>query len=117
MLLIAWTSSNSILLSQIISKTDSLCFSKEQAKIIMKDLKRVNLLDSIIDNQELQIVNFKEVLIKDNNLLQLKDERLADVTKTLRNTEIKLKISKQFTIYGVPFAFCGGFAVALIFLR
>ena len=103
-----------IVCSQTTSQGDSLCFSKEEAKLIMQDLKRVNLLDSIIINQELQIINFKSVLRNNKEQILLFTNRNTKISKELDKTYLKLKLSKKLTFFGVPIAFGGGILTAIL---
>jgi len=105
---------SSLILCSQTTSTDSLSFSKEQAVKIMQDLKRLDLCDSINQNQELQIINFKEVLKVNDKIILENKERLAEVTKTLNNTKFKLKISKRLSTIGIPVAICGGAAIVLL---
>jgi len=113
--LIVLLSFNLIAVSQHIS-TDSICFSQEQAKKIMKDLKLLDICDSITQNQQLQISNFKDVLEKDSILLQLKDERMRELQKTLSINEKKLKVSVALNKWGIPISFGAG-AVLILLLK
>jgi len=63
----------------------------------MQDLKRVNLLDSIIINQELQIINFKSVLSNNKEQILLFTNRNTKISKELDKTYLKLKLSKKLT--------------------
>jgi len=113
--LTALLSFSSIAVSQHIS-TDSICFSQDQAKKIMKDLKRLDYCDSITQNQQLQISNFKDVINKDSILLQLKDERMAELQKSLSINEKKLKLSVALNKFGIPISFGVG-AVLILLLK
>ena len=105
--------SSSIVCSQTIL-TDSLCFSKEQAVKIMQDLKRLDYCDSITSNQQLQIINFKDVLKVNDAIILENTKRLSEVTKTLNKTNLKLKISKRLSTIGIPVAITGGFLLGFI---
>ena len=97
------------------SSNDSIkCFTYEQVRKITKKIKDVNLCDSIVQNQELQIINFKEVLKKDDAIIIETNKRLLDVTKTLNTTKLKLKISKRLTFFGVPIALGGGLLLGVL---
>lgn len=108
---------NSIASSQTILNDSLTCFNEDQLKRIVKDLKKVEVQDSIIQTQELQIFNFKEVLKVDRQIIAKKDERLSELTKSLNKTQLKLKISKRLTFYGVPIAFGTGIITSLILFK
>jgi uncharacterized protein YjaZ len=105
---------NSIVSSQIILNDSLTCFNKEQLKKIVKDLKKVEIQDSIIQTQQLQIINFKEVLKVDNSIIAENDKRLLELTKDLNKANLKLKISKRLTFVGVPIAITGGFILGIL---
>ena len=108
---------NSIASSQIILNDSLTCFNKDQLVKIVKDLKKVEVQDSIIQTQELQIFNFKEVLKVDIQIIAKKDERLSELTKSLNTTKLKLKISKRLTAFGLPISFVTGIITSLILLK
>lgn len=108
---------NSIAFSQTILNDSLTCFNKDQLIKIVKDLKKVDIQDSIIQTQGLQIINFKDVLKVDKQIIQQKDERLLELTKSLKATNLKLKISKRLTFYGVPIAFGTGIITSLILFK
>jgi len=108
---------NSIASSQIILNDSLTCFNKDQLVKIVKDLKKVEVQDSIIQTQELQIFNFKEVLKVDIQIIAKKDERLSELTKSLNKTQLKLKISKRLTFYGVPIAITTGFLIGIVITK
>ena len=101
---------SSIVCSQHIS-TDSLCFSKEEAAVIMKDLNKVPLQDSIIQNQALQILNYKAVdknHIKEVNLVKSQLEKEQKENTLLHK---KIKVSGFIVKFGLPTALIGGFLI------
>lgn len=101
--------------SQITLNDSLTCFNKEQLSKIAKDLKKVNVQDSIIQTQQFQIINFKEVIKVDEQIISENNKRLSELKKSLTKTELKLKISKRLSIYGIPIAFGGGaFLVILL---
>jgi len=99
------------------TSTDSICFSKDQAKKILKDLKRLDFCDSITINQERQIINFKAVLHTDSTIIAENNKRLLEVTKTLNKANLKVKVLKKISFFGVPIAFGGGIIAALVLLK
>lgn len=92
--------------SQTTSK-DSISFSNYQAKKIMKDLKRLSVCDSIVENQTVQIFNFEDMLAKDFEIIALKEAKINRQNKQIKVLGLKLK----FSFIGVPVAFLGGFVV------
>jgi|TARA_Y100000310_G_scaffold167497_1_gene167268 hypothetical protein len=83
----------------------------------MQDLKRVDLLDSIITNQNRQINNYKSVLSNNNKQILLYANRNSKLGKDLIKTRLKLKISKRLTFLGVPIAFGGGILTAILLVK
>ena len=106
--------SSSIVYSQT-TLTDSLkCFSYSQAKQIMKDLKRGEICDSISQNQELQIINFKSILSKSNEQINLLQTNNDELNKSLLNANRRLKMSVSLTKYGIPIGIGAGFIVGIL---
>lgn len=114
LLLIIILSLNSTASSQIILNDSLTCFNEVQLKKIVKDLKKVEVQDSIIQTQQLQIINFKEVLTVDNKIIAENDKRLSELTKELNRTNLKLNISKKLTFFGVPIALGSGFILGIL---
>ena len=114
LLLITILSLNSIAFSQIILNDSLTCFKEAELKKIVKDLKKVGVQDSIIQTQELQIINYKEVLKVDKQIISEKDKRLTELTKSLKTTNLKLKISKRLTFYGVPISLGAGIFLGIL---
>ncbi len=77
----------------------------------MKDLKRLDLCDSISQNQALQILNYKSVVIKDFEIIALNNSIIKNQNQEINKLNLKLKISKRLTFFGVPTAIIGGFLV------
>lgn len=95
--------------------TDSLkCFTYSQVREITAEIQKAQLCDSIIQTQQLQIINFKDVLKVNDNIIAENNKRLLEVTKELNRTNLKLKISKKLTFIGVPVAISGGFILGLL---
>jgi hypothetical protein len=104
----------SIVFSQNFS-TDSLkCFTYSQVRKITAEIKKAEVCDSIIQTQQLQIINFKEVLSRDNQIILENNKRLSELTKQLNRTELKLKISKRLNFYGVPIALGVGLITSIV---
>jgi len=74
----------------------------------MKDLKRLDICDSITQNQALQIINFKSIAEKDKEEIKLHINKINNQEKEINKISLKLKISKKLTIIGVPTAIVGG---------
>lgn len=89
-------------------KGDSATFHLNEVKTLLKAAKQGEICDSISKNQHLQIINFKEVLSNKNKEIKLHKERISEVSKELKSTQLKLKISKKLSFYGIPIAFGGG---------
>jgi hypothetical protein len=96
------------------TSTDSLCFSKEQAAQILKDIKKGEICDSIRTNQALQIINFKDVVKKDNEIIHLHENRISVLEKDLNTANTKLKITKRIANFGIPIAIGGGFIIGIL---
>ncbi len=91
------------------TSADSLCFSKEQAAKILKDIKRGQLCDSIVQSQELQIINFKTIIKNDNEQISLLTIDKLKKEKELKRAYLKLKISNNLVKFGIPVGIIGGF--------
>ena len=102
--------------SQTTSK-DSLCFSKDQAAKILKDLKRGEVCDSIAQNQGLQIINFKEIVGKDKQQINLMKEHEMKLQEELNTTRLRLKINKKITSFGIPGAIAAGIIAGIIIAK
>ena len=71
-------------------------------------------IDSLLNNALIRINGYEGVLKKDDAIILETNKRLSEVKKTLSSTELKLKISKRLTFFGVPIAFGGGILFALL---
>ena len=80
----------------------------------MKDLKRGIVLDSIVQDQQLQIINFKDVLLKDSQIIKEKDKKLLNVSKQLKISNLKLQVSRKLSFIGIPTAIISGFILGFI---
>lgn len=114
LLLTVIISTKLIVFSQTISSDSVKCFSYEQAKTIIKDLKKGRLCDSISQIQALQIVNFKEVIQNKNSEITIKNSQFSAKSKELKTANLKLKISKNLSKFGIPTALLGGFLVGIL---
>ena len=100
--------------TQNISSDSVKCFSYEQCRKIAADLKKGEICDSISQNQELQILNFKEILRKDEEVILLNNEKIGRQEKELNTLNLKFKISKMTTKIGIPTAIIGGFFIGYL---
>ena len=98
--------SSSTVCSQTTSN-DSICFSNNQAKKIMKDLKRLSFCDSVAEIQALKIYNFEDMVAKDFEIIDLNNDKIKRQNNKIKVLKMKLKIS----FVGVPVALLGGFVV------
>lgn len=96
------------------SLQDSLCFSKEEASKIMKTIKKVDVQDSIIINQKLQIINFKEIVKNDSEQKSVLENQLLDKDKQLNKAVLRLKISTTINKFGLPSVFICGLLIGII---
>jgi hypothetical protein len=111
-LLLTIITTKSILFSQT-SSTDSVkCFTYDQVKIITAEIKKAEICDSIQKNQSLQIFNFKEIVLKDKEIITLHEEKIIDQNKSIRKLDLKLKLAKNISLVGIPAAFVLGFIIA-----
>ena len=102
------TSSLTVCSQNFLVKGDSAIFHVNEVKTLLKAAKQGEICDSISKNQQLQIINFKEVLSNKDREITLHKERLSEVNKDLKTTQLKLKVSKRLSLYGIPIAFSGG---------
>ena len=96
------------------TSTDSICFSKVEAIRLFKDLKKLDVFDSIISNQSLQIYNFKEIVINDKQQILLHTNMIARKQKELNVTNLKLKISRKLSVIGIPVSVGLGLVVGIL---
>jgi hypothetical protein len=59
-------------------------------------------------------MNFKDVLKVNDKIILENNKRLSEVKKTLNKTELKLRISKRLTMFGVPVAFGAGILTVIL---
>lgn len=98
--------------SQTSSQDSIKCFTYEQARKIAAKIQKGEICDSIAQNQQLQILNFREIDEKHRQEIELHKGRVSDHLKTIKKQSIQLKISKRLTFVGVPVAFVLGYLVA-----
>ena len=102
---------NSIAFSQT-SLNDSLtCFNKTELTKIAKTISKVTYQDSIIQNQQLQIINYKSIDANLNQQIKLKTEIITKTEKQLIISNKKLKVAGVLIKFGLPGAFLGGFII------
>ena len=97
-----------------ISSRDSLCFSKEEASKIIKKIKYSEVQDSIIVNQKLQIINFREIIKNDSEQKVVLNTQLSNKTSENKKNVVKLKLSTTINKFGLPGVFLGGLIVGFL---
>jgi len=100
--------------TQTISRDSVKCFTYEQSRQIIKDLKKGQICDSISQIQSLQIVNFTQIVENKNQEITIKDSQIFDKEKKINGLNLKLKLSKNLTKFGLPTALLGGFFVGFL---
>jgi hypothetical protein len=93
------------------------CFTYEQLKEITKAIKKGVICDSIAQNQELQILHFKDVLKVNDNIILENNNRLTEVIKQRDKTKSKLKTSIQITKFGIPLSLGAGFFIGFMLAK
>jgi len=83
----------------------------------MKDLKRLDYCDSITFNQQTQIMNFKDIIDLDNRIITEDRKRQLELTKTINKANIKIKVLKRISIYGIPIGFGAGIITAILLTK
>jgi len=73
--------------------------------------------DSLIENALMQIKTLEAVNLKNDSIARANEEMLSGVKKTLSRTELKLKISKRLTAFGVPLAITTGFLIGIVITK
>mgnify|MGYP003653457246 CR=1 FL=1 len=104
-----------VLGSTITLNNDScICYTTSQDKRCLECLINTVKKDSLNQNLQLQILNFKEVVSNDRELKLMLNNKVSVLEKDLNITRTKLKISKRLTMFGVPIALGGGFLIAVL---
>lgn len=104
-----------VLGSTITLNNDScICYTTSQDKRCLECLINTVKKDSLNQNLQLQILNFKEVVRNDRELKLMLNNKVSVLEKDLNITRTKLKISKRLTMFGVPIALGGGFLIAVL---
>lgn len=111
--LITLLTTKSTVYSQNISQDSLKCFTYSQAKIIFKDLKRGEICDSISQLQALQLINFKDIVGNKEEEISLLNSKISDQKKSLNTSNLKLKVSKKISKFGIPSALIGGFILGI----
>lgn len=83
----------------------------------MKDLNRLDYSDSIIQNQELQIINFKQLSILNDNITLETNLRLISVSKDLKKSNFKLNLSIKLFKISVPISIGTGFILGYLIFK
>lgn len=100
--------------TQTISSDSIKCFTYEQSRKIIKDLKKGQLCDSISQNQALQIINFKSVVVNNDRQIEIKNGQISTQKTELNKKNLQLKVLKKVSKFGIPSAFLGGFLLAYL---
>ena len=111
LILASWTACSQTTLK------DSLCFSKEQAAQILKDIRRGEICDSIAQNQGLQIVNFKTIIRKDQEQIIMMKNQEEKLQVELNKSNLKLKLNKRITSFGIPGAAAAGILIGILIAK
>ncbi len=93
---------------------EGIHYTDEQDKRCLECLINTVKKDSLNQNLQLQILNFKEVVRNDRELKLMLNNKVSVLEKDLNITRTKLKISKRLTMFGVPIALGGGFLIAVL---
>jgi len=100
--------------TQNISKDSVKCFTYEQTRQIIKDLKKGEICDSISQTQGLQILNFTKIIKNDEEVILLNNEKIVRQEKELNTLNRKFKFSKMTSKIGLPTVLIGGFFVGYL---
>ena len=90
-----------------------ICYTDNQDKRALECLINKSERDSLLQNQALQILNYKSVLDKDSKIITLNNEMIKKQKNTIKMIAIKLKISKTMTLVGAPIALLGGIFIGM----
>jgi len=104
------TSISSTVCSQNIL-TDSICFSKEQAKTIIKDLKRLDLCDSITVIHTMQLTGYKKMIEGYNKEITIYKDHTQNLENEIKKVNLHLKAVKTVGKIGIPGAIAVGFLI------
>jgi len=99
--------------TQTISRDSLKCFTYSEAKTIIIDLKKGVICDSISQIQGLQIVNFKEIITNKDEEIFIKNSQISDKEKNIKALNLKLKVYKKVSKFGIPTALIGGFFLGI----
>lgn len=99
----------------LIQDNDScICYTTNQDKRALECLKTSISKDSLIQIQSLKILNYKNVVSIDRNIISLNETMIDDQKKSINKLNLKLEVSKKLTIIGVPTAVIAGFIAGYI---
>ena len=73
--------------------------------------------DSLLQLQELQIMMFKDVSIKNEAIITENNKRLTEVTKQRDKANKQLKASVRLTKYGIPISFGVGIIIGILVIK
>jgi len=97
-------STETVLGQPSLTKDTCICYTDAM------DIKAITCLinapkkDSLINNYSLQIINFKEVISKQEAQHILSTKEVDRLSKELNTTKLKLKVSKKLSTIGIPAA-------------
>lgn len=99
----------------LIQDNDScICYTTNQDKRALECLKTSISKDSLLQNQKLQILNYKSAVATDKEIISLNNAMIDDQKKSIKSLNLKLKVSKKLTIIGVPTAIVAGFIASTL---
>ena len=98
--------------SQNISKKDSLCFSLEESKIILKDLARLQYLDSIVVRKDAMIVNY--VSLDSVRVNRINDYVIHNTELINENNKLTKRVKRKFK-FGLFIGLLSGLLTQMIF--
>jgi len=93
-------------------KEDSICFSGPDAKILIKDLKRGEICDSIMTTQQSLIEDMKSILKGYKEETDILIEQNAETERKLTVSNRKIKILGFTVKFGIPIGLATGFVLA-----
>jgi len=106
-----------ILSGQSLTQDSCICYTETQDKRANECLYNKPKRDLLLKNALTQISTLDSLSQVDNQIISEKDKRLTELTKSLKTTNLKLKISKRLTFYGVPISFGVGIITSVLLFR
>jgi len=79
----------------------------------MKDLKKGYICDSINNIMSLQIIEFRIIIINNNEIITISNEKNEELKKSLNYTNKKLKIMSKISKLGIPTAIVAGVIIGI----